>query len=241
MLFIDIILNILIILGNFFLIYFLICIKNKYIKYPLFIIYFILLFMYLNNENIDEDEDEVENVENISNKIKGICYFDIDGTLTTANGNRDLMVKECLDNNFDVGIITASNRKLSDMCSGNKANVPWMSDILCKKFNETGGTLYNSRDNIAGQNKFPSNYPHNKDPGYKKGFDMVYGRDKFYPNIPDKCIVLFDDDPYFIQGVKNYNKNLETQCANNTCGLNGVLNLDIVKNKIQQMKKHGCK
>ena len=217
-------------------------ILNKYVKYTLLIIYFILLCIYFYNMYNKKDTCEGDTCEDYKdNKIKGICYFDIDGTLTTANSNRDLMVQECLDNNFDVGIITASNRKISDMCSGNKANVPWMSDILCKKFNETGGKLYNSRDNIAGENKFPSNYPHNKDPGYQKGFDMVYGRDKFYPDIPDKCVVLFDDDPYFIQGVKNYNKNLEIQCANNTCGLNGVLNLDVVKNKIQQMKRNGCK
>jgi hypothetical protein len=238
MLFIDI----LIILGNFFLVYFLTRIKNKYIKYTLFIIYFILLFMYLNYLNNENYLNiNAENEENVSNKIKGICYFDIDGTLTTSNSNKDLMVQECLDNNFDVGIVTASNRKLSDICSGDKANVPWMSDILCKKFNETEGKLYNSRDIIGGKDIFPPNYPHNKDPGYIKGFDMVNGRDKFYPDISDKCLVLFDDDPYFIQGVKNYNKNLETQCANNSCGLNGVLNLDIVKNKIQQMKNNGCK
>ena len=233
---------ILIILFNVLIITILTTIKDTCIKYTLFILYLILLliyFIYLYNIKKSVKKPVKTHLKNT--KTKGICYFDIDGTLTTANGNRDLMVQECLDNNFDVGIITASNRKISDMCSGNKANVDWMSDILCKKLNENGGKMYNSRDIIAGEKNFPLNYPHNKDPGYKKGFGMVYGRDKFYPDIPDKCVVLFDDDPSFIQGVKNYNKNLEIQCANNTCGLNGVLNLDVVKNKIQQMKRNGCK
>jgi uncharacterized membrane protein YobD (UPF0266 family) len=30
--------------------------------------------------------------QKISQKIKGICYFDIDDTLTTANGNRDEII-----------------------------------------------------------------------------------------------------------------------------------------------------
>jgi hypothetical protein len=174
-------------------------------------------------------------------KIKGICYFDIDGTLITANGDRDKMMKHCLDNNFAIGIITASNRTVDDICDGDNPIESWMPKILCEQFNKNKGKMFNSTKIVSGSTVLPSTYPVNRDQGYIKGFDMTYGRDLFYPNIPDKCIVLFDDQKSVIEGVKEFGSNLETQCANTTCGLDNVLGIDNIKNKVFEMQENGCK
>ena len=160
----------------------------------------------------------------------GICYFDIDDTLTTARDNTDNLVKECLDNNFAIGIITASPRKVSDICEGDKAR------------------MYNSSTVLAGRTFFPSDYPHGASQGIIKGYDMEYGRKMFYPNVSDKCVVLFDDQQHVLDDVKKYNSNLETQCSgyrpNNpyTCkSLGHVLDVETVRNKVMYMKRNGCK
>jgi hypothetical protein len=180
---------------------------------------------------------------------KGICYFDIDNTLTSAQGDRDEMMRQCLDNNFAIGIITASNRKLEDVCDGDKPREPWMSELLCKQFNKNGARMYNSTSVVAGSTVFPANYPFGKDQGYIKGYDMKYGRDTFYKDIPDKCIVLFDDQQPVLDGVHNFDPNFQTQCANTphsssdktTCKTLGhVLDIATVKAKVESMKANGC-
>lgn len=182
-------------------------------------------------------------------KIKGICYFDIDKTLTSASGNRDEIVQECLKNDFAVGIITASGRVVEHMCKGDKAggsdpsSKTWMSDILCKQFNRNNARMYNSTTRVAGI-KPPIGWPADKvrtDPGYVKGWDMNYGRNKFYPDIPDKCVVLFDDQPGYIDGVKRFNNNFEVGCSNVDCGADRVLDKEMVRDKIKYMKTiNGC-
>lgn len=195
---------------------------------------------------------------NPDNKTKGICYFDIDGTLTTAPGDssyKDEMMQQCLYNDFAIGIVTASPRKIEDICNGAIARDPWMSNLLCKQFQENGGKMYNSTKVLAGGSIFPEDYPANKDPankdpGYIKGFNMNYGRDKFYPDIPDKCLVLFDDQQPVLDGMLNFNNNFQGQCANTpssqndktTCRTLGhVLDIDTVKKKVKQMKESGCR
>ena len=174
-----------------------------------------------------------------SESTKGICYFDIDGTLITANGDRDEMMKTCLDNNFDIGIITASSRSLEDLCDGDISKVKWMPNSLCKRFKDTGGRLFNSAVSVAGSSNLPSNYPKNTDYGFIKGFNMSFCRDSFYSEIPDKCLLLFDDDPNYLKGVKQFNPNLEIQCANTLCGGRRLDN-NVVKNAIDRLVKNGC-
>ena len=180
------------------------------------------------------------------NNIKGICYFDIDDTLTTANGNRDEIVQECLNNNFAIGIITASGRKVSHICNGHQNSVPWMSNILCKQFSEDNAKMYNSSSIVAGEtidNMITKGWPSSKimsDPGFVKGWDMNYGRTKFYPTVPDKCVVLFDDQNSYMDGVKRFNPNFEVECSNITCGAKRVLDKEMVREKIYEMKRNGC-
>jgi hypothetical protein len=194
-------------------------------------------------ENNHSYSNDTKNVKG----IKGICYFDIDDTLTTASGNTDEIIQECIDNNFAVGIITASGRTIEDICTGDKAggkepgSNTWMSNILCKQFNKNPN-MYNSTSTVAGSVQ-PIGWPSDKirtDPGFVKGFDMKYGRDNFYSDVPDKCVVLFDDQPSYIEGVKKFNKNFEIGCSNFHCGANRVLDKEMVRKKLEEMKKNGC-
>lgn len=177
-----------------------------------------------------------------SDNVKGICYFDIDDTLTTAKGDKDEIVKQCLDNNFAIGIITASSRKVDDICDGNKAKVEWMSDLLCEQFQNNNARMYNSSNIVAGSQIIPKDYPIGASQGIIKAYDMEYGRKMFYPNISDKCVVLFDDQQHVLEDVKKYNSNLEIQCSghrpNNpyTCkSLGRVLDKDVVRSKVMSM------
>jgi len=176
--------------------------------------------------------------ESYNTNKTGICYFDIDDTLTTYKGNADELMNECIKNNFEIGIITASNRTLSDICDGHKGKYKWVSDTLCEKLHKN--KLFNSNFIIAGNNNFPDDYPHNDNYGKKKGYAMIHSRDQYFPHIPNKCLVLFDDNPDVIHNVHQYNDLLETQCANTTCGLNNPLTLDIVKQKLHHMKSNNC-
>lgn len=182
-------------------------------------------------------------LSNNTEKIKGICYFDIDNTLTSAQGNPDEIIQECLDNNFAVGIVTASGRTIDDICSEDKAggyqNANWMSNKLCKQFRENDGKMFNSLRIVAGKTVFPKDYPSDKSFGYIKGFDMDYGKTLSYPSVPDKCVVLFDDNPDVLRDVKKYNPSLETQCSHPTCG-GQLLTKEIVRKKIQSMIANGC-
>lgn len=175
--------------------------------------------------------------------VKGICYFDIDNTLTSAIGNSDEIIQECLDNNFAVGIVTASGRTIDHICSGDKAggyqNAEWMSDKLCKQFRENDGKMFNSLRVVAGKKIFPKNYPSNQSFGFIKGFDMHYGKNLSYPSVPDKCVVLFDDNPMVLKGVKDYNPELETHCSHPICG-GKLLTKEIVSDKIKEMIANGC-
>jgi len=176
--------------------------------------------------------------ESYVTKKKGICYFDIDDTLTTYQGNTDELMTECLKNNFELGIITASNRTLSDICDGNKGKYSWVSDILCKNLQKN--KLFNSNFIIAGNHKFPSDYPHDENYGTKKGYAMIHSRNKYFPHISNKCLVLFDDNPDVLHNVHQYHPLLETQCANTTCGLTSSLTLNDVKQKLHDMKLNNC-
>jgi len=181
-------------------------------------------------------------------KKNGMCYFDIDDTLKTSISDADSIMNECLNNNFDIGIITASNRSINHICNGISAgglesgSNRWMSSLLCKHFKDTNNLTFNSSTILAGRQTpmyLPIDTPEPFRTGYIKGVAMAYGKDLLYPYMDDKCVVLFDDDPNYIEGVKLYNNNLEVQCANYACG-GTPLSLDIVKNKISKMKQNGC-
>ena len=174
---------------------------------------------------------------NGNKKIKGICYFDIDDTLTTSIENNEDIINECLDNNFAVGIITASSRDMQHICYKNVSVADWMPDKLCKQFYENKGKMYNSYITLAGNKKFPSDYPFNETYGFMKGYNMKFGRDSFYPHVPDKAVILFDDQKYVLDDVKRFNNNFQTVCSHPKCG-GEYLNKKTVRNIIKKIKNN---
>lgn len=193
----------------------------------------ILLLIFLNLQKLIFTE------KHRSERVNGICYFDIDGTLTHANDNADDIIQVCLDNNFAVGIITASGRTVNHVCNKNKSTVNWMSDKLCNQFYNNNAKMYNSTTMIDGSYIFPKNYPINASPGYVKGFLMDYGRNNNYPYLPDDKVVLFDDDINFIRGVKQYNNKFKTQYVKQHTGYSSsssnLLCKDFVQKTIDKM------
>jgi hypothetical protein len=170
-------------------------------------------------------------------KIKGICYFDIDDTLTTSIENNEDIMNECLDNNFAVGIITASSRDIQDICYKNVSVSDWMPNKLCKQFYENNGKMYNSYTTLAGNKKFPSDYPFNETYGFMKGYNMKFGRDSFYPHIPDKAVIIFDDQKNVLDDVKRFNNNFQTVCSHPKCG-GDYLSKNTVRNIIKKINNN---
>lgn len=175
----------------------------------------------------------------------GICYFDIDGTLTTASGDPNNLVKACLSKNYAVGIITASKRTPEMVCAGSKSIQSWMPDSLCEYMNKNNFNTFNSNAPIiAGMNKnnpnFPNDYPtinYSKQWGERgielgrtKGLAMLYGAKML--NIKDKSnVILFDDDSYFAKGVKQIDPSLTVVCAGAECSNNKII---LTSNLVEQ-------
>jgi hypothetical protein len=214
---------------------------------------------------ISETIPKISDINEKSKELKGIMYFDIDGTLITANKNDiESNMQLCLDNNYAIGIITASNREIHHLCNGDNPVEEWMPKTLCKFMKETNYITYNADHIVAGMKIGDPNFPKNYPPleydnllvqGVKKGYQMKYGQEML--NIKDpKQIVLFDDYACVLVGAKKYNPNGTYVCAgdncNNSCGdgrqckvcesgyLNnlGKLQLDnkIIKNTINNLK-----
>jgi hypothetical protein len=193
-------------------------------------------------ENFDEP-NEPNKPNELNDKYKGICYFDIDGTLNDPLDNTEDMMQECLDKNFDIGIITASTRTLQHICDENNNPKEFgIPKILCDHLHKNNGTTFNSLVEITGNKTLPFNYPRREHYGVGKAFSMIQGRDTLHPNIPDKCVVLFDNDPSVLNEVLNYtNHDLQVQCAGQPCSLDQKLSKHLIRTKLDQMISNGCK
>ena len=168
------------------------------------IILFIVAWGFITDWKFFKSKKESFNLE------KGICFFDIDGTLIDAIDDVDDIVQKCLDNNFEVGIITASGRTPEMLCSGEKPLVPWSGSKLCKYLNDTNNITYNSATPIlAGKYKLPNDFPspHKNPQGTCKGYAMIHASK--IRNIKPENIVLFDDQKPVVDDVKRFHPSLD--------------------------------
>ncbi len=161
---------------------------------------------------------------------KGLCLFDIDGTLTTGKEN-DQVVQYCLDRGYAVGIATAGRV----YTPSNLMSYEWMPrnlyDFMERNnfdtFNNVASGILTGRHDSAAYTKTLGKKPSDVFwPGWFKGLalertGLIYGIQE-----PDD-LILFDNDPNFLMGVRYYNGNLRVICAGMPC--NGVLTLDTVK------------
>ena len=161
---------------------------------------------------------------------KGVCLFDVDGTLTTGKEN-ERVVQYCLDRGYAVGIATAGGI----YTPSNLMSYEWMPRNLYEfmkgnnfdTFNNVASGILTGHHNSAAYTKTLGNKPSDVFwPGWFKGLALertgaLYGIDD-----PSR-LILFDNDPSFLMGVRYYNRNLRVICAGMPC--NGVLTLDAVK------------
>lgn len=165
---------------------------------------------------------------------KGVCLFDIDGTLTTGTEN-EKVVQYCLDKGYAVGIATAGGKYLPS----NLLDHSWMPLNLFNfmiehdfnTFNNVASGILNGHYNSTAYSKSLSSKPNDVFwPGWFKGValertGLIYG-------IKDpKFLILFDNEPSFLMGVKHYNKDLSVICAGIPC--NGTLTVEAVSQVIQ--------
>ena len=160
-----------------------------------------LLYKFFSRKSVSSYSDR-------KSKLKGIVYFDIDDTLSTALfHNKDKAIKSILDKGYGVGIVTASDRMINHVCSGNKANrqfSPWMPNALCDWMSNHDFDTYNSRSLTAGKKtEFPHFGGMYKEIGQKKGWQMKHGMDLL--GIEDASnVILFDDNTRVIEDALQY-------------------------------------
>lgn len=165
--------------------------------------------------------------------------------MTDATSNPDDIIQTCIDEGFDVGIVTASGRSLGDVCAGDKSKEPWMSGKMCERLNRDGGRMFNSMVSVGSKSVSQSDLisEFHADVGMIKGSAMKYGKETFYPDMKDRCVVLFDNDPSVLEGVGRFNmkygSEFQTQCASSECG-GRQLSVDLVRDTLFAMKKNGC-
>ena len=162
---------------------------------------------------------------------KGLCLFDIDGTLTTGKENFEV-VQYCLDKGYAVGIATAG----SIYQPSNLLDYTWMPSNLYgfmrsnnfNTFNNVASGILTGNQNSAAYTRTLKQKPDNVFwPGWFKG--LALERTGLLYGIQDPSMLfLFDNDPSFLTGVQQYNKDLRVVCAGEPC--NGVLTLDALKN-----------
>jgi hypothetical protein len=152
---------------------------------------------------------------------KGICLFDIDGTLTTGLNNYK-SIDICLRRGYAVGISTAG----SGYTIKNIQQFDWMPDNLYSFMRDRNfDTFNNVGSGVLGGVYNPKAYKKIKDLysdrdivwGLLKGLSLENTATKYKIKDPKKMI-LFDNDPAFIEGLSIYNPNFTLICAGNPCG-----------------------
>ena len=167
------------------------------------------------------------------NKENGICFFDIDDTLTSSSDSVDDIVDECVKNNFEVGIVTASYRDIDHVCNPEKNN-NFYSKKLCDQLKKNNYKTFNSLLVTAGNKKIPEKIKFEIDKqnyGLVKALQIEYSKTVLDENINDKNVIFFDDQTAILNSVKNYNKNFKVICANKFCGGKN-LDVDLIKKSI---------
>ena len=162
-------------------------------------------------------------------RFRGLCMFDIDGTLTTGRDNYNV-VQACIDNGYAVGISTAGamyhpgNLNTFQWMPSNLYN--WMSLIGWITFSNVGSLMLMgkpNRDIFIQTAQRAGVSMHNW--GWLKGLTMVHTAKAL--GLSPNSVILFDNDPGYIKGVKQFNPNLRVVCAGEPCG--GVLDLGTVR------------
>lgn len=174
------------------------------------IIFILIVFAIVLLIKLFKPRHSISEFRNINEKkYQGIVFFDIDDTLTNTTENTDELVKFCLENNYKVGIITASNRPKTYVCNGNKknnVNSPWMSDVLCDYMSKNKYSTYNTLSLTNGEDVNLPYFGSNKEYkryGRQKGWQMIESARK--NNIDPSNSYLFDDNIEVLNSAREVN------------------------------------
>jgi len=159
--------------------------------------------------HIDMNNRRVQNREN-KKTYKGVCIFDIDGTLTEGKDNYNV-VQYFLNLGYAVGVSTAGSVYTIE----NLRFFKWMPSNLYEFMNRNRFNTFNNvasgwicgTKNLNVFRSIDSYAPNGIDLyGWRKGFVLEQTARMF--NISDpKKVVMFDDLENFVNGMKAYNNN----------------------------------
>ena len=203
----------------------------------LLILLLIIIILFIGLIFCFKSKNSKNNYRN-SKRYKGIVFFDIDDTLTNTSENVENLISYCLNENYKVGIITASNRPIDYVCNSksglkNNFNSPWMSNLLCKHMAKDNFKTYNTLSLTNGKNiKIPYEI---QNPPYTFRFER-YGLQKGWQmkkcakenNIEPSKTYLFDDNTDVLRGAKRINPQGTFVHVDNK-KLNKKLNVNMLK------------
>ena len=154
-------------------------------------------------------------------KWKGVCLFDIDGTLTTGINNEE-SIELCINAGYAVGITTAGAMYTPD----NLMSFDWMPKNLHIFMQNNGFNTFNNVASGIITGKYDSSEYQdiiNKFQGQHVMWGLLKAKSlintaKLY-NITDfNKMILFDNDPLFLKGLQMYHPDLKGICAGKPCG-----------------------
>ena len=170
-----------------------------------------------------------------TDQYKGLCLFDIDGTLTTGIDN-EMTIDLCLKAGYAVGISTAGAGYTPD----NLLSFPWMPHNLYNfmaknNFNTFNNVVRNILSGTYDQDGYSEAKERAKQIGLSghstwgllKGHSLV-NTAKLYNITDPRQMILFDNDPAFLYGLKRYHPDLVGVCAGSPCG-HYVLTPDLIR------------
>ena len=162
------------------------------------------------------------------NNFRGICLFDIDGTLTDGLDNENV-VQECIDAGYAVGISTAGSMYKTT----NLKYFPWMPRNLYDFMEKRNFDTFNNVNDhvLCGKNSM-NEYDNLFVPdgvsvwGIRKALALEKTAKNLGITEPNKMI-MFDNDPGYLDGMRLVNPGFTLICAGQPCG--GSLDVENVR------------
>ena len=170
------------------------------------------------DEDMKDEDTKEGGDEGQKGAYKGIVFFDIDGTITTATGDKNRIIQTCIDRGYLVGVATGGPYAPREVVKHD-----WFPTRLRDELEKTDFRFFNSTKYFNGKKLFPDGYPSSRSAGYRKGYTMISNRNSeaVSRKIPDARLVLFDDDPEYLDDVVKYNPGITVVCAGAKCGGKG--------------------
>ena len=192
--------------------------KEWGLVFALFLFLFCIIYKYTNLFR-KKDKYIPDKIYPARDNFKGLCLFDIDGTLTDGLDNEGV-VQECIDAGYAVGISTAG----SMYNTTNIKHFPWMPENLYNFMkNRNFDTFNNVNDSVLcgkdSMNEYNNLFVPNDMSvwGIRKALTLEKTAKNLGITEPSKMI-MFDNDPSYLDGMRSVNPDFTLICAGEPCG-----------------------